>query len=613
MVSYVLRLFAVRRSIQAKIFLSFIILTILTVSSVTWIWYSNTNDMLKANATNYVMDNIRDANHSLDLFMSDFVSLTTLIAMNQENIVKTTRPRFNLSPYDQLLNRQKAESFLQSLYAFNNSILAIDVVGSNKQVYSAGFPKLYYKELEDIWMPEVKAAGGKMQLFSVNLWNGLEPDSEESHLVAIGQAIMRGGYAIGGVFLYLRYSSLVSLFDSHPLLGTQVLLLDENNNPIYQSEDAFRYLDINQPAFTDKLTSLQENGGEIHFQQSDQLILIYRSANTMWTTIAIIPTETLLHDSKVLRGKMGWFIGIVLLAALFISIAVSQGTTRNIKRLNAAMKAVEYGDLKHRDVPYTKDEIGLLSVRFTKMMETIQTLILDIKIKEMKKREADLKALQSQIHPHFLYNTLNTIRYLAKLQHVPNIDEVTDSLIKLLRSATKGGRKLVTLEEELATISSYINIQRYRFVEDFEVKLDVDESLISCLAIPLLLQPLVENALLYGLIGHEIERKSLITIRIAKLPDQQSYVIQVRDNGPGMPPDKLEAIAKGIAAESDDRQMFGIGLANVHERIQLFFGGPYGLRMESRQGEYTLAELHLPIIHSANDSIIPDSTDVSLF
>lgn len=609
--SYLLRLFAVRRSIQAKIFISFIVLAVLTVSSVTWIWYTNSTDLLKRNATNYVMDNIRDANHSLDLFMSDFVSLTTLIAMNQENIVKTIRPKINQTSYEQLLNRHKAESFLQTLYAFNNSILAIEVVGTNKQVYSAGSPKLYYKDLEELWMPEVKAAGGKMQLFSVNLWDGLERDSEESYLIAIGQAVMRGGYAIGGVFLYLRYSALSSLFDSHTLLGTQVMLLDENNHPIYQSGNGFTDAIINNPAFTAKWSDLQENGGEIHFQQNDQLVLIYRSENTMWTTIGLIPIETLLHDSNALRNKMGWLVGIVLLAVLFISIAVSQGTTRNIKRLNAAMKAVEYGDLKHPDVPYMKDEIGLLSIRFTKMMETIQTLILDIKEKETKKREADLKALQSQIHPHFLYNTLNTIRYLAKLQHVPNIDEVTDSLIKLLRSATKGGKNLVTLEEELATVTSYINIQRYRFVEDFEVIMDVDESLLQCLTIPLLLQPLVENALLYGLVGHDVERRGLITIRIAPLPGYQSLVIQVIDNGPGMPPEKLEAIEKGIG-ESDDRQMFGIGLGNVHERIQLFFGKPYGLKLMSKRDEYTIAELHLPVIKSVSDNSIPDSTQANI-
>ncbi|UVI29147.1 cache domain-containing sensor histidine kinase [Paenibacillus spongiae] len=589
------KLFAIRRSIQAKIFVSFNLLTFLAMFAMTWIWYDNSTAMLKRNATRYVMDNIKDANHSLDLMMSDFMSLITLVSMNKENVVKAMMPKSGLTDYERFLNRLKVESFLQSIYSFNSSILAIDVLDSKGQLYSAGDPKLYYRELEDIWMEEVKEAAGKIRSFRVSLQDGLDPESDESHLIAIGQAIMKNGRPVGAVFLYIRYTAISHLFDSQPLEGTQVMLIGQDGSPIYHSDpDLLRMEFADDPDLTQNLRRIQHEGGEMDFQRNGCPVLIYRSDQTMWTTVGIIPVESLIHDSRELRDKTFWLVGVVLAAALFVSIALSRHMTRNIERLSVAMKEVEDGNLKLPALPRSRDEIGQLSDRFAAMMRTIQSLIRDIKEKEKKKREVDLKALQTQIHPHFLYNTLNTIRYLAKLQHVPNIEEVTGSLIELLRSVSGRGQDYVTMVEELANIANYVNIQRYRFAEDFEVHYDVDDDLLRCRIIPLLLQPLVENSLLHGLVGHEAERIGTIVIRIAKCPDGRSFLVQVTDNGPGMPPGRLQAIQENA---SDDRQMFGIGLSNVHERIRLSYGEPYGLRLESEPGIYTRAELHLPILY----------------
>ncbi|WP_246426902.1 cache domain-containing sensor histidine kinase [Paenibacillus rhizosphaerae] len=586
------RKLALRRSFQAKLVLTFTVIMMVTLSLITWIWYSNTTNILKRNASEYVMDNIENANHSLDFLMNEFISLSTLISMNQEFIAEPITPKPEQSDYERLLRRRKVESFLETIYSFNSSILAIQVVGEDGTVFSAGFSKMYYDVISDIWNKDVSGASGKALLLRINLAGGLEPESDESYTVVIGQAVLRGGKVVGTVYMYVRYSAISSLMNAQSIPGTELILLDENGGVLYGEDEHWSQLILGHPKLSEAMKAVQARGGSVRYQEDGKLVLIYRSDHTRWTTVGLIPIEILIGDSQELRDRMYWASAIVMIIIFLLIFALSQQTTKNIKRLSKAMKAVESGDLSPKELPRTKDEIGLLSIRFMHMMDTINSLIHDIKRNEKKKREADLKALQLQIHPHFLYNTLNTIRYLAKLQHAANIEQVTGSLIHLLRSAAGKNSGLVTLSEELQSVQCYMDIQNYKYVDDIAIHYDMQQGLEDYRVLPLLLQPLVENALLHGIEARKDIEGGLIRISIRTEQDD-SLVIAVVDNGPGMPAEMLDLFRQGKNQE-DQRKMFGIGLHNVHERIQLTYGSAYGLDLDSRPGEYTKVTLRLP-------------------
>lgn len=586
------RKLALRRSFQAKLVLTFTVIMMVTLSLITWIWYSNTTNILKRNASEYVMDNIQNANHSLDFLMNEFISLSTLISMNQEFIAEPITSKPEQNDYERLLRRQKVESFLETIYSFNSSILAIQVVGEDGTVFSAGFSKMYYDVISDIWNKDVSGASGKALLLRINLAGGLEPESDESYTVVIGQAVLRGGKVVGTVYMYVRYSAISSLMSAQSIPGTELILLDENGGVLYGEDEHWSQLILGHPKLSEAMKAVQARGGNVQYQEDGELVLIYRSDHTRWTTVGLIPIEILIRDSQELRDRMYWASAIVMIIIFLLIFALSQQTTKNIKRLSKAMKAVESGDLSPKELPRTNDEIGLLSIRFMHMMDTINSLIRDIKRNEKKKREADLKALQLQIHPHFLYNTLNTIRYLAKLQHAANIEQVTGSLIHLLRSAAGKNSGLVTLSEELQSVQSYMDIQNYKYVDDITIQYDMQQGLEDYRVLPLLLQPLVENALLHGIEARKDIEGGLIRISIRTEQDD-SLVIAVMDNGPGMPAEMLDSFRQG-KNEEDQRKMFGIGLHNVHERIQLTYGSAYGLDLESRLGEYTRVTLRLP-------------------
>ncbi|OZB94310.1 sensor histidine kinase [Paenibacillus sp. XY044] len=586
------RKLALRRSFQAKLVLTFTVIMMVTLSLITWIWYSNTTNILKRNASEYVMDNIKNANHSLDFLMNEFISLSTLISMNQEFIAEPITPKPEQSDYERLLRRRKVESFLETIYSFNSSILAIQVVGEDGTVFSAGFSKMYYDVISDIWNKDVSGASGKALLLRINLAGGLEPESDESYTVVIGQAVLRGGKVVGTVYMYVRYSAISSLMSAQSIPGTELILLDENGGVLYGEDEHWSQLILGHPKLSEAMKAVQARGGSVQYQEDGKLVLIYRSDHTRWTTVGLIPIEILIKDSQELRNRMYGASAIVMIIIFLLIFALSQQTTKNIKRLSKAMKAVESGDLSPKELPRTKDEIGLLSIRFMHMMDTINSLIHDIKRNEKKKREADLKALQLQIHPHFLYNTLNTIRYLAKLQHAANIEQVTGSLIHLLRSAAGKNSGLVTLSEELQSVQSYMDIQNYKYVDDIVIHYDMQQGLEDYRVLPLLLQPLVENALLHGIEARKDIEGGVIRVSIRTEQDD-CLVIAVMDNGPGMPAEMLDLFRQGKNQE-DQRKMFGIGLHNVHERIQLTYGSAYGLDLDSRPGEYTRVTLRLP-------------------
>jgi len=219
-----------------------------------------------------------------------------------------------------------------------------------------------------------------------------------------------------------------------------------------------------------------------------------------------------------------------------------------------------------------------------------------IRVSERQKREAELTALQAQIRPHFLYNSLNTIKYLAKLNGVPNIEEVSGSLIELMRGVLGNSNEYLTVREELDYVANYVSIVKYKYMEPIRVQTRVeDEALLECRVLKLMLQPLVENAIIHG-IGPSAQGGAVL-IRV--YAESNDLMIEVTDDGAGMTPAEMEAL---LGPEDEPRSRFsGMGVRNVHERIVRVFGAPYGVRLSSEPGRYTKAEIRFPQLRETFD------------
>ena len=281
----------------------------------------------------------------------------------------------------------------------------------------------------------------------------------------------------------------------------------------------------------------------------------------------------------------------ILLGAVMISREIVTGIAVPIRRLSEATKQAGSGDFAVRAQEDSDDELAVLNASFNRMVEKIGQLVEDIKTEQSNLRQSELKLLQAQINPHFLYNTLDSIIWLAEAGEKEKVVQIVSSLSDFFRTTLSKGRDYITLKEEEMHIRSYLQIQRLRYRDILEYDIRIPQELGQYLILKLTLQPLVENALYHGIknkrgVGH---------IWVDGRREGDRIVFCVRDDGIGMGPEELERVQGligGVQEEGGDTS--GFGLFNVDQRLRLNYGAAYGIRIHSRHGEGTQVEVTIP-------------------
>lgn len=322
-------------------------------------------------------------------------------------------------------------------------------------------------------------------------------------------------------------------------------------------------------------------------------ILITRPLETEGWYITECLDETVL--SKTIFRSF-FLIALIVVAAssligVLLSLFLSKTVNVPVKKLQARMKRIENGDFERDSSTEWEHELGDIGKNINDLSENIHTLMTQRIEDERQKKDYEYKMLQSQINPHFLYNTLNSIKWMATIQHAEGIAEMTTSLSRLLKNISKGTANLVTLEQEISFLNDYFTIQQYRYGGTIALRYSIEEEdLASCLILNFTLQPIVENAIFHG-----IEPKGCtgsIEIHIYK-DDNSDVHIDVTDDGVGMDPETADHL---IDNEGPTESSFfkDIGISNVHKRLQYEFGNQYGISVKSKPGEFTTVSILLP-------------------
>ncbi|MEK0314654.1 sensor histidine kinase [Cohnella sp. 56] len=308
-----------------------------------------------------------------------------------------------------------------------------------------------------------------------------------------------------------------------------------------------------------------------------------------WRLVETIPREVIYRDIERIRTLFisigGGFL--VLFAAL--SALLVGRITRPIIQLTEAMKEVQGGNLSVSVKINGRDEVGQLSKVFNTMVLRMDELIRRINEEERDKREAELKMLRSQIKPHFLFNTLNSIRWVADINKAKPVSDLIVSLATLLKSGILGNKEFVPLAEEIDNLKHYCNIQAIRYGGLFEVEYRISEEAAACPVINLILQPIIENSLIHGFDG--LNRRG--RIEVEAWTEEGMLQLRIVDNGQGMTPEQLASIFTPKPEEQRTR-MGGIGLPNVRERLRLHYGSGFRLTIDSTPGQGTAVALELP-------------------
>lgn len=305
-----------------------------------------------------------------------------------------------------------------------------------------------------------------------------------------------------------------------------------------------------------------------------------------WKLVNIVPVKDLTKDSMTIQEvtvvAMVASVFFCTLVVLFFTMKV----LHPLKQLGESMKRLENENFNTELPERGNDEVTLVCRNFNKMSRKLNELINEVYAYQIKQKEAELKVLHEQINPHFLYNTLNTIYWMCKMERASETALLVDSLSKLFRLSLNSGKSITTVEKEMEYLRYYIVIQKKRYEEMIWFEMEVSEDVLQCQTVKLTLQPLVENAIYHG-----IEKKGTrgrIVIRAYRSGDCMYF--QVSDDGAGADVERLNALLYETGEANQ-----GFALRNVHERIRLYYGEPYGLSFESSPGEGTTVTVVQPV------------------
>lgn len=321
----------------------------------------------------------------------------------------------------------------------------------------------------------------------------------------------------------------------------------------------------------------------------DSIIVSERIQLADWKIVRMIQLDTITKSTHQITTFLKTMIILCGLLSLLYSIWLSHTLTKPILELHNACKRVEKGDFNFRVQTITNDEIGHLTRTFNTMLDQLHNFFQKEIENEKRKSEIQFQVLQAQINPHFLYNTLDSIKWLAIMQNVGNIATMSTSLINLLKYNLTDSNAITTLNEEFESVTNYVNIQKFRYSDTFGFSYDLAADTLDCKVIRFILQPLVENCILHGF----DELCENYTIHITSLIKDECLHIKVIDNGSGMDLETTELLNQ---VDTKTKRFNHIGIKNIRERITLHFGPQYGLFYTSEIGVGTTAEIILPVL-----------------
>jgi two-component system sensor histidine kinase YesM len=485
------------------------------------------------------------------------------------------------SMYNKVVAGDKLDDKLLAWALSEKYIFSIQVIDTNGNRYEGGIDSLKIDKarLNDI-VDKASRAEGK------DLW--IEPYGQDKAIIStrVVRAIPELSLeSLGTLIIIINPEKLIDKSSSLSSRYDPDIVILSGDNIIFEGYKAF-------PIKRLLLPKGREQGYLITQVDGKKYLIAYTTSDyTNWTYLNVIPYKAISKQTSNIRIIMTVLFLCIFIVIQYLGVNFARGITKPLERLTEEMKKVENGNFEEiQNVNLTssnrKDEVESLEYDFRLMVDKINTLINENYTKQIMIKESELKALHAQINPHFLYNTLDSINWQAKLNKQYEIATMVKSLGNLLRNSISKKDYVITIEEETRLLEDYIAIQKIRYEERLEFKMTIDEGLNEYMIPKLTLQPIVENSINYGL--EQLPEVCKINICTHLYPDKLE--ITVEDNGPGMDDEFLEKLRKG---EINPRGS-GIGLKNINERIKILFGEQYGLCINSKVNEGTRVSIYLP-------------------
>lgn len=410
-----------------------------------------------------------------------------------------------------------------------------------------------------------------------------------------GVELTRSGKMLEGILLVdMDFSGIRQLFTK---VNSQemgyVYLMDSNGKIIYHPRQNLIFSDMIQE--NNDIAKMYEDGSHREtFNGEDRMVVVKTVGYTGWKIVSVMPMANFFRDFSRIRAMAVVIIILAIFVMIFANQFVAVRVVQPLKSLEDSLKGI--GIYKEPQIYIGgSPEIQHLGETIRSMVEQLRKLTDDIVKEQEEKRKSELDALQSQINPHFLYNTLDSIMWMVEAEKYEDAISMVQALSRLFRISLSKGKNIITIGEELQHAQNYVDIQKYRYKNKFVSYFDIEEGIEKYKTIKLIIQPLIENAIYYGMEYMDGDGE----IHVRAYTKGEDLYIEVEDNGLGMQKEQVESLL------TDDTRIrskgSGIGIRNVHQRIQLYFGKKYGLEIKSEPDEGTIVRIHLPKTESVEE------------
>ncbi|WP_243120203.1 sensor histidine kinase [Caloramator sp. E03] len=567
------------KSIQFIISFSFILITILAMLFVGIAIYNKVSILSEQNAIINTRQIIDQVNTNLDYYMRSMIEISDYL----DNIIY----------YDNDIQNDKLREQMNVIVSSRKDIVTLAIFSDNGDLILS-VPSNKIKSSANIkqqdWFTTPLREMGNLYFSSPHVQNIFE--GQHKWVVSLSRKVIinRNGKRIPGVLLVDMNFSVIDQICTKVAFGKKgyIYIIDSKGNIVYHPQLPL----INVGLKRENIKEVQEHVFGKFFDKVNgerRLITIETVNFCRWRIVGIAYMDEISTIKKDMSLYILWVLLIGILFFISISAFISAKISRPIKQLEKSMMLVEKGQFDVNIDVKGEAEVAQLSRTFNIMVSRIKQLMNQIVEEQESKRISELNALQAQINPHFLYNTLDSVVWMAENGKSDDVISMVTALARLFRISISKGKNIISVSEEIEHARNYLVIQSIRYRNKFEYEFDVQEEALKYKTLKLVLQPIIENAIYHG-IEYMVDKGK---IKISVSVTNGKLLFEVRDNGVGIEEEVLNNL---LSYESSKKKGSGVGVKNVHERIRLYFGKEYGLKIESELDVGTNVQIWLPLI-----------------
>ncbi|EHI97871.1 multi-sensor signal transduction histidine kinase [Clostridium sp. DL-VIII] len=583
-----LRVYFMNKSIGSKLIFYFFCVILILTTTITLLGnlsYRNSINFSQNENTNQI---IKQINNNIESYVN-----------NTENIINymSIDPRIIKFLNDNKLENDDIEDeAYKSIYnfvKFNPEIAGIMIVNSNGGYISDVMNKVSRESLtNEEWYSKAYNDPWKIHLFTKptgrNIDNIFKYSADEVFSISKAVVDLSKDKIKGVILIDIKLDAIKNIIEnSKPGTAGFVYIMDKNNDIVYTP--------VNNIVYRIKNEWIDDSDNKIiikNINRENYQLTKVESEYTGWRTIGVFPEKESLRVIEYINYYSVAVAIIALIIAEILVVIFTKSIVKPIHKLKKLMKMAQEGNLSVSFKAKYNDEIGELGNSFNTMVKEINNLINLVQIEEKNKRIAEMNVLQAQIKPHFMYNTLDTIRWMAEEHKEEDIVEIIEAFTNLLRISLSKGKEIISVKEELKHIESYLKIQKIRYEDRLNYEINFDEDILQYKLTKLILQPLVENAIYHGIKEKRGNGKIIVRGKV-----KENYLcFTIIDNGKGIQKEMLNKINHMLRNGNIEENEIGYGIFNVNERIKIIYGDEYGLTYKSIYEEGTIVELRHPII-----------------